>query len=65
MAVTVFRDGILFNRGPFRPYADAPTRALDFGAGPGTFVWAAKAVWPTLSHATLVEPSVPMTDVAK
>jgi ribosomal protein RSM22 (predicted rRNA methylase) len=33
----------------------APRRVLDVGAGTGATTWAARAVWPTLAEATLVE----------
>src|SRR3954464_4166880 len=33
----------------------APTNLLDLGAGPGTAMWAAAAVFPSLQRATLVE----------
>jgi ribosomal protein RSM22 (predicted rRNA methylase) len=32
-----------------------PARLLDAGAGPGVSAWAARAVWPTLANATLLE----------
>lgn len=32
-----------------------PTTLLDAGAGPGTAAWAAHALWPSLTRATLVE----------
>ena len=32
-----------------------PTTLLDAGAGPGVSVWAASAIWPSLTHATLLE----------
>ncbi len=35
----------------------APARVLDVGAGPGTALWAAKACWPSLDNAELVEAS--------
>lgn len=35
----------------------APRTALDVGAGPGTVVWAAKAMWPELASMTLLEAS--------
>jgi ribosomal protein RSM22 (predicted rRNA methylase) len=35
----------------------APATLLDIGAGPGTALWAAHAVWPGLQSATLVETS--------
>ncbi|MQL77229.1 hypothetical protein Taro_009634 [Colocasia esculenta] len=39
----------------------APSKVLDFGAGPGTAVWAMREVWPhSLEHVNLVEPSKSM-----
>lgn len=35
----------------------APATALDVGAGPGTAIWAASGVWPSLIEATLLEAS--------
>ncbi len=35
----------------------APVTALDVGAGPGTAMWAASGLWPSLSEATLLEAS--------
>lgn len=35
----------------------APQTALDVGAGPGTMLWAASAVWPELASVTLLEAS--------
>jgi ribosomal protein RSM22 (predicted rRNA methylase) len=35
----------------------APRSLLDIGAGPGTVMWAAADIWPTLEAATLVETS--------
>jgi hypothetical protein len=35
----------------------APRSLRDIGAGPGTVMWAAAGVWPTLEAATLVETS--------
>ncbi|MDV2966784.1 small ribosomal subunit Rsm22 family protein [Nitratireductor aquimarinus] len=40
----------------------APSRLLDVGAGPGTALWAARAEWPELGAATLVETSRAMRD---
>ncbi len=37
--------------------AFAPATALDVGAGPGTAMWAMRALWPGLGAATLVETS--------
>lgn len=39
----------------------SPSRVLDFGAGPGTAMWAVRHVWPrSLEHFNLVEPSQDM-----
>jgi ribosomal protein RSM22 (predicted rRNA methylase) len=38
----------------------APRSLLDFGAGPGTALWAASDCWPELEAATLIEASAPM-----
>jgi len=38
----------------------APRSLLDFGAGPGTALWAARDCWPDLDAATLVEASTAM-----
>lgn len=38
----------------------APRSLLDFGAGPGTAVWAARDAWPDIATATLVEASAPV-----
>lgn len=35
----------------------APKTLLDIGAGPGTAMWAAHAIWPQLQSATLLETS--------
>lgn len=35
----------------------APASALDVGAGPGTAMWAANELWPSLTAATLIEAS--------
>src|SRR4029079_17423066 len=37
-----------------------PRSLLDFGAGPGTALWAARDCWPELDAATLVEASASM-----
>src|ERR1041384_2505595 len=34
---------------------EEPRSLLDVGAGPGTAVWAAQAVWPSLERALLLE----------
>lgn len=34
-----------------------PRRLLDVGTGPGTAVWAATAVWPSIDDVTAVEPA--------
>ncbi|HVO01390.1 MAG TPA: small ribosomal subunit Rsm22 family protein [Candidatus Cybelea sp.] len=36
----------------------APRSLLDFGAGPGTALWAARDAWPAIAEAMLVEQSV-------
>lgn len=36
-----------------------PKTMLDVGAGPGTALWAANAIWPMLQSATLLETSEP------
>jgi ribosomal protein RSM22 (predicted rRNA methylase) len=38
----------------------APQSLLDFGAGPGTALWAAADCWPDLGSATLIEASTSM-----
>jgi ribosomal protein RSM22 (predicted rRNA methylase) len=38
----------------------SPRRLLDFGAGPGTALWAARDCWPGLAAATLIEASASM-----
>jgi ribosomal protein RSM22 (predicted rRNA methylase) len=38
----------------------APRSLLDFGAGPGTVLWAASDCWPGLDSATLIEASTSM-----
>ena len=38
----------------------APSNLLDFGAGPGTALWAARDCWPDLKVATLIEASASM-----
>jgi ribosomal protein RSM22 (predicted rRNA methylase) len=38
----------------------SPRRLLDFGAGPGTALWAARDGWPDLDEATLIEASASM-----
>ena len=35
----------------------APTTMLDAGAGPGTALWAASSLWPTLADAKMIEAS--------
>lgn len=42
-----------------------PQRLLDVGAGPGVSAWAARAVWPSLLSATLVERDSRMIAVGK
>jgi ribosomal protein RSM22 (predicted rRNA methylase) len=43
----------------------APTSLLDVGAGPGTALWATKAVWPPLHAATLLETSPAIRSVGQ
>jgi ribosomal protein RSM22 (predicted rRNA methylase) len=38
----------------------APSSLLDFGAGPGTVLWAVRDGWPDLAAATLIEASASM-----
>lgn len=38
----------------------APRSLLDFGAGPGTALWAASGCWPDIDSATLIEASASM-----
>ncbi|CAA6656337.1 unnamed protein product [Spirodela intermedia] len=39
----------------------SPSRVLDFGAGPGTAIWAMREIWPhSLEHVNLIEPSKSM-----
>ena len=38
----------------------APSSLLDFGAGPGTALWAVRDCWPDLDAATLIEASAAM-----
>jgi ribosomal protein RSM22 (predicted rRNA methylase) len=38
----------------------APRSLLDFGAGPGTVLWAASDCWPDIQSATLIEASTSM-----
>jgi ribosomal protein RSM22 (predicted rRNA methylase) len=38
----------------------APANLLDFGAGPGTVLWAARDCWPDLAAATLIEAGASM-----
>ncbi len=42
-----------------------PTTLLDAGAGPGVSVWAAGAVWPSLSRALLLDHDQRMTHVGQ
>lgn len=42
-----------------------PATLLDAGAGPGTALWAAHAIWPTLARATLLERERGMIDIGK
>ncbi|KAK8918907.1 hypothetical protein KSP39_PZI021056 [Platanthera zijinensis] len=44
----------------------SPASMLDFGAGPGSAIWAMREVWPkTLERVNLVEPSKDMQRVAQ
>jgi len=47
--------GELHTRAAFEPASQ-----LDLGAGPGTAVWAAAELWPSLRRATAVEPEAAM-----
>jgi ribosomal protein RSM22 (predicted rRNA methylase) len=42
-----------------------PASLLDLGAGPGTALWAASAVWPGLERATAVEAEAAMSDLGR
>ena len=42
-----------------------PTTLLDAGAGPGTALWAAHTVWPTLARVILLERESAMIDFGK
>eukprot|EP00997_Jenningsia_sp_PLL12_P009215 NODE_613_length_1562_cov_65.808328_g504_i0.p1 GENE.NODE_613_length_1562_cov_65.808328_g504_i0~~NODE_613_length_1562_cov_65.808328_g504_i0.p1 ORF type:complete len:389 (+),score=82.86 NODE_613_length_1562_cov_65.808328_g504_i0:337-1503(+) len=42
-----------------------PRYQLDFGTGPGAFVWAASVVFPSLENIIAVEHSEPMMEVGK
>lgn len=42
-----------------------PTSLLDFGAGPGTALWAASDCWPSISTATMVEASASIRTVGE
>lgn len=43
----------------------APVSMLDLGSGPGTAMWAASAIWPSLSSFVLLEQSSPFIEVGK
>ncbi|MGV8939320.1 MAG: small ribosomal subunit Rsm22 family protein [Allorhizobium sp.] len=43
----------------------APKSLIDFGAGPGTALWAAADCWPELATATMVEASPTIRSVGK
>jgi ribosomal protein RSM22 (predicted rRNA methylase) len=43
----------------------APERQLDLGAGPGTALWAAADVWPTLRASTAVEAEPAMAELGR
>lgn len=42
-----------------------PTTLLDAGTGPGTALWAAHTIWPSLARATLLERERAMIDFGK
>ena len=42
-----------------------PASQLDLGAGPGTAIWAAADLWPSLRHATAVEPEAAMARLGR
>ncbi|OYX49582.1 MAG: methyltransferase type 11 [Alphaproteobacteria bacterium 32-64-14] len=43
----------------------APTSLLDVGAGPGTVMWATKALWSSLQSATLLETSPAIRNIGQ
>lgn len=43
----------------------APTSLLDIGAGPGTAMWATKALWSSLQSATLLETSPAIRNIGQ
>jgi len=43
----------------------APRSLLDLGAGPGTAAWAAAAVWPSLTHAALIDRNAHLLALAR
>lgn len=43
----------------------SPRTLLDIGAGPGTVMWAAHDLWPTLASATLLEASPAIRDLGE
>ena len=43
----------------------SPATLLDVGAGPGTAMWAAKSVWPSLQSATLLETSPAIRNIGQ
>lgn len=43
----------------------SPTTLLDVGAGPGTVLWAAQSVWPSIEAATLVEASASIREMGQ
>lgn len=46
------------------PGQDSPS-LLDLGAGPGTALWAARAVWPSVTEAVLVERDAGMAEIGE
>lgn len=53
--------------GEFARLADgfAPASILDIGAGPGTAAIAARAVWPSINEANLIEPNAHLASCGK
>lgn len=52
--------------GELRARSDVePVSQLDLGAGPGTAVWAARELWPTLRAVTAVEPQAAMRSLGE
>ncbi|MFL5624539.1 MAG: small ribosomal subunit Rsm22 family protein, partial [Ktedonobacteraceae bacterium] len=50
--------------GKRQPYWQ-PLTLLDAGAGPGTAMWAASELWPSMQHCTLLEREVAMISMGK